>query len=171
LPQLKQVDLVSRYNNAFENASGGLVRLSSPLGEGVDIASATGARIVVAASQEGPIGALKVPTTSTPMAASQWATLDPYAVVQVPEYAQYVPSAQPFDFASVTIESSFSGKDLQSALSGIPRRFWSATGVAILGFEVERQELMADGSWGESAKIETPPHTPTPTGAILEDAG
>lgn len=171
LPQLKQVDLVSRYNQAFENATGGSVRLSSALGQGVDIASAPGTRIVITPEQEGPIAALKVPMTSTPLAASQWATLDPYAAVQVPEYAKYVPAAQPFDFASVTIESTFGGKDLQSALSGIPRRFWSATGIAILGFEVERQELMSDGTWGVSAPIETPPHTPMPTGAIVEGAG
>lgn len=171
LPQLKQVDLVSRYNSAFENATGGSVKLSSALGRGVDIAQASGTRIVISTTQEGPVGALMVPVTSTPIAASQWATLDPYAAVQVPAYLNYVPAAQPFDFASVTIESTFGGKELQSALSGIPRRFWSATGVAILGFEVERQERLADGTWSESSAIETPPHTPMPTGAIVEGAG
>lgn len=179
LPELQPVDLVERYNNAFENSSGGAVQLSSSLGQGVDIAVATGTRVEdIDTPSDGPVAALRVPRTSTPVAASLWSTLDPYAVIQVPAYEQYIPATQPFDFPSISIEASFSGKDLESALLGkngsdsaIPPRFWSATGLAILGFEAERQQLMEDGSWGSSEPIETPPHTPKPTHAIGEDAG
>jgi hypothetical protein len=177
LPELKPVDLVERYNSAFENASGGTMQLSAALGKGVDITGATGTTVFVPTVSEGPVAALTVPITSTPVAASMWSTLDPYAVVQVPEFEAYIPAAQPFDFPSVSIEASFNGKDLEAALMGqdggnaIPRRFWSANGLAILGFEAQRQRLNADGSWGAPEPIETPPHTPTPTQAITEDAG
>lgn len=178
LPEVKSVDLIERYNQAFASAAGGRTSLSAPLGQGVDIARATGTSIGdIKITSDGPVAALRVPVTSTPIAASQWATLDPYAVVQVPEYSRYVPAQQPFDFPSVTVEASFSGKDLAAALNGenggsaIPRRFWSTTGVAILGFEAERQKMMPDGSWGASEPIETPPHTPLPTGAIGPEAG
>jgi hypothetical protein len=178
LPELQPVDLVVRYNEAFENSSGGSIQLSSALGTGVDIADTTGASIDIPVATDGPVAALMVPKTSTPLAASLWSTLDPYAVEQVPEYGQFIPAAQPYDFPSISIEANFSGKDLEASLLGkngsngaIPRRFWSATGLAILGFEAERQQLMEDGTWGSSEPIVTPPHTPKPIGALGADAG
>ncbi len=179
LPDFKSVDLVERYNRAFENASGGTVRLSSALGQGVDVAGASGGGAwAVPEIATGPVQALRVPITSKPVAASLWATLDPFVPAVVPEYEQFIPSAQPFDFPSVTIEAVFRGKDLEAALLGegesqpaIPRRFWSVTGLAILGFEAQRQKLMPDGSWGSVESIVTPPHTPMPTNALDQEAG
>jgi hypothetical protein len=178
LPELESVDLVDRYDRAFNEASGSIVALSSPLGEGVSIAGTTGTTIDLPIDKNGPVQALRVPMTGQPVAASQWATLDPYAAVLVPEYESFVPAAQPFDFASVTVEANFSGKDLESALlgndgngNGIPRRFWASTGIALLGFEAERQMLLSDGSWGSAEPIVTPPHTPMPINAVQEDAG
>ncbi|MFG0245155.1 MAG: hypothetical protein ACF8MF_03780 [Phycisphaerales bacterium JB052] len=178
LPDVQPVDLVERYNNAFENAGASRLALSSPLGDGVDIATATGTDVKeVKGIDSGPVAALDVPATSTPIAVSQWATLDPYAVQVVPEYADYIPSQQPYDFASISVEATFSGTELEAVLNGenggsaIPRRFWSATGIAILGFEVERQRLMPDGSWSASESIQTPPHTPIPTNAISSESG
>lgn len=175
VPDVKPVDLVERYNKAFENAGVSRLALSSPLGSGVNVARATGATIDdIERPKSGPIKALAVPATSTPVAASQWATLDPYAVQAVPAYSSYIPAQQPYDFASISIEASFSGTELEAALTGgnaIPRRFWSATGIAILGFEAERQKLMPDGSWGQGEPIQVPPRTPVPTNAISSEAG
>ncbi len=179
MPEIKSVDLVKRYNQAFENASGGTIRLSSALGQGVDITNASGGGTWTPPEVDtGPVQALQVPMTSKPVAASLWATLDPFVPAVVPEYEQFIPAAQPFDFPSVTVEAVFNGKDLEAALLGkgegqaaIPRRFWSVTGLAILGFEAQRQELMPDGSWGASESVVTPPHTPTPTKALTEEAG
>ncbi|MBL4697953.1 MAG: hypothetical protein JKX70_03880 [Phycisphaerales bacterium] len=180
LPEIQSVDLVERYNNAFANASGGTIELSSALGTGVDIANATSdiGTYIPPEGETGPIAALQVPMTSTPIAASMWATLDPYAVIQVPDYEEFVGLSQPFDFPSVSIEATFNGKDLEAALLGkgesgsvIPRRFWSIAGLAILGFESERQQLMPDGSWGNAQVVVTPPRTPTPTRALGEEPG
>tara|TARA_R110002072_G_C7960074_1_gene533810 strand:+ start:1541 stop:3496 length:1956 start_codon:yes stop_codon:yes gene_type:complete len=179
LPEVASVNLVERYNAAFENASGGSVELSAALGTPVDVRVVGGNSIAdVVVSNDGPVSALIVPRTSTPVAASQWATLDPYAVLEVPAYEAFVPAAQPYDFASVSIEAFFSGKELQDALNGqggsgdaIPRRFWSSTGFAVLGFEAQRQQLMSDGSWGASEPIVTPPMTPMPTKALLPESG
>ena len=178
LPEVQPVDLVERYDRAFANAGATRLTLSSPLGDGVNVASAMGADtgpIDIASS--GPIVALGVPKTSTPIAAAQWATLDPYVLVEAPEYAQYLPAQQPYDFSSISVQASFSGTALQSVLNGenggsaIPRRFWAATGIAILGFEAERQRLMPDGSWGTAEPIVTPPHTPTPVRAVSNASG
>jgi len=178
LPEINSVDLVARYNSAFEQSGGG-GELTSALGTGVAIADVPGGDWDTApVANKGPIQGLKVPATSKPIAASQWATLDPYAVLTVPEYERFVPATQPMDFASVSIEAVFNGKDLEAALLGngdssaaIPRLYWSVTGLAILGFDVEREELLADGSWGVGEPIETPPYTPNPVQAIGEEAG
>jgi len=179
LPEVASVDLVERYNAGFENASGGSDTLSAALGTPIDVRVVGGDSIAdVVVANDGPVSALIVPRTSTPVAASQWATLDPYAVLEVPAYEDFVPAAQPFDFPSVSIEAFFSGKELQEALLGrgvsgdaIPRRFWSSTGFAVLGFEAQRQQLLSDGSWGAAEPIVKPPHTPKPTEALFPEAG
>ncbi len=178
LPDVKLVDLVDRYDNAFANAGTDRLTLSSPLGEGVDVARVAGADTSITTDRNaGPLAALAVPSTSTPIAASQWATLDPYALLEVPEYADYVPAQQPYDFASITIEASFSGTELQNVLNGsnggnpIPSIYWSSTGIAVLGFEVERQRRLPGGEWGATESIETPPHTPNPLGAVSAESG
>jgi hypothetical protein len=178
LPDVKPVDLVARYDNAFASSGSSRLTLSSPLGQGIDVAAATGTNTDdITRRDAGPLAALAVPMTSTPVAASQWATLDPYALLEVPEYADYVPTQQPYDFASITIEASFSGTELQGVLNGengntaIPSIYWSSTGIAVLGFEVERQRLLPGGEWGASEPIQTPPHTPNPLVAVNVDSG
>lgn len=178
LPEVQPVDLVERYDNAFASSGGNRLALSSPLGEGIDIAEATGTETRnIELPSSGPLAALNVPATSTPVVASQWATLDPYALLEVPEYADYIPAQQPYDFPSISVEATFSGTDLRSVLDGsgggsaIPARFWASTGIAILGFEVERQRRLPDGSWGDSESIQAPPHTPMPTQAVNSESG
>lgn len=176
LPAVQTTDLVARYNQAFEQGSGGPERLTAALGQGFSVAAATGTDISGAGPSSDEVAVLTVPPTPAPVAGSQWGTLDPYALVAVPEYAAFVPEEQPYDFASVTIETTFSGTALRDALSppagaGVPRRFWQATGMGILGLEVERQRQNADGSWGSAEPITTPPGTPLPTRAITEEAG
>lgn len=176
LPDVKQTDLVERYDRAFAEAADSSARLSAALGQGVNISASTGADITGAGPSSDQVAVLGVPATTGVVAASQWGTLDPYALLAVPEYARYVPDQQPYDLPSVTVEAMFSGTALRDALTppdgvGVPRRFWSATGIAILGFEVERQQLQPDGSWSAPAPIVTPPGTPTPTRAITPEAG
>lgn len=173
LPEIKQTDLVERYNLAFAPSADRPTALSAPLARGVNVGATVGAEITTASTTEA-VSAAAVPATSAPMAVSQWATLDPYAVETVPAYKQFVPAQQPYDFASVSIEASFSGTALREALladGGVPRRFWQGTGIAILGFEVERERLNADGSWSAAEPIVTPPGTPVPTVAMGEQSG
>jgi hypothetical protein len=170
LPNVASTDLVARYNEAFADSTDRVTQLSSSLGRGVDIEREFGGEID-SQTPSSEVAALDVPATSQPIALSTWSTLDPYVLQEVPEYSAFVPSAQPFDFPSVSIEASFNGQDLRSAMSSIPRKFWAATGVTIMGFEVERQEMGADGQWGSSESITTPPMTSVPTRSIASDDG
>tara|TARA_R110000744_G_scaffold89139_6_gene173424 strand:+ start:1202 stop:3166 length:1965 start_codon:yes stop_codon:yes gene_type:complete len=178
LPAVQNVDLLARYQAAFETSTDSTIQIASALGEGIDIASLLNVPDINSGPRKSmDIEALSVPATSTPLVASTWGTLDPYAVIEVPEYANYVPAAQPFDFPTVSIESDFSGTTLRSILEGtdgypgVPRLFWGPTGMAIMGLDVERQQLQADGSWSSSQPITPPPGTPLPTNAVTKDDG
>lgn len=176
LPSVPPIDLVERYDASLAGAEGSLAQLSAPLGRGVDIADSVGGGFERQGPSDETISPLTVPVTKSVVAASQWGTLDPYAVETVPAYAAYVPDQQPYDLASVTIESVFSGTALREALSGdrgagIPRRFWQASGVSIMGFEVERQKRLPNGSWGPTETIQTPPGTSLPLRSLAQDAG
>lgn len=176
LPEVRATDLVQRYDQALSQATDSTLALTAPLGRGVDIGAATGADMGVAGPSSDKVAALSVPKSTTPVAASQWGTLDPYAVLAVPEYAALIPAEQPFDLPSVTVETTFSGTALREALSesggvGIPRRFWAATGMQILGLEVERQRQLPDGTWSESEPATPPPGASLPTRALGENAG
>ncbi|MBL4809794.1 MAG: hypothetical protein JKY43_07025 [Phycisphaerales bacterium] len=178
LPDVEPVNLLQRYNKAFEANSGDTAHLTSALGSGIDVASQL--HIVITAGRGtdvGPIESMYVPATSTPIASSTWGTLDPYAILQVPEYEEFVPAAQPFDFPSVSIEVDFSGTTLRDILQGteeypgVPRLFWVSTGMAVMGLDVQRQALQNDGSWSSSESISTPPGTPLPTNAVNKNDG
>ncbi|MCC5823695.1 MAG: hypothetical protein LAT64_10820 [Phycisphaerales bacterium] len=176
LPPVQETDLVQRYDRAFEGAASGPVRLAAPLGRPLNIAAATGADIGSAGPSSDEVAVLRVPRTSKPMAGSQWGTLDPFALIEVPEYARFVPEAQPYDFPSVTIEATFSGTALREVLSpaegaGVPRRFWQGTGIALLGFEAERQRRLPDGSWSDPEPITLPPGSARPTRAVTPEDG
>jgi hypothetical protein len=176
LPEVRDTDLVQRYDRALSQATDSALALSAPLGRGVDIGAATGADMGVAGPSSDKVAALSVPRSTTPVAASQWGTLDPYALLAVPEFAQLVPAEQPYDLPSVTIETTFSGTALRDALTesggvGIPRRFWAATGMQILGVEVERQRQLPDGTWSDAEPATPPPGSALPTRALAENAG
>jgi hypothetical protein len=176
LPEVRATDLVQRYDLARSQAADSALALTAPLGRGVDIGAATGADMGVAGPSSDKVAPLGVPRSTTPVAASQWGTLDPYAVLAVPEFSAFVPAEQPFDLPSVTIETTFSGTALRDALSesggvGIPRRFWAATGMQILGLEVERQRRLPDGTWSAPEPATPPPGGSLPTRALADNAG
>lgn len=177
LPDVQPTNLVERYDRAFARTDDTPVRLSAALGAPAPISAVTGTDISAAGPSSDIVAVPTIPRTAPPVAASQWGALDPYALDAVPAYSAFVPQQQPFDLASVTIEASFSGSELRQALvpaeggAGVPRRFWQGTGIAVLAFEVERQQLGPDGSWSNPEPITTPPGTPVPTRALAPDAG
>ncbi len=177
LPDIQPVDLVARYEAAFKSSDTAQTNLTAPLGDGVDVAQVLGTKIEIENQNVGTIEAIMVPESSKPLAHSSWATLDPYAVLEIPQYADFIPAAQPFDFPSVSIEVDFSGTALRDVLegnhgfAGVPRLFWVTTGMAVMGLDVERQHLMSDGTWSTPESITAPPSTPLPTNAVNSNDG
>lgn len=176
LPEVRSTDLVQRYDRALSQTGESRLALTAPLGQAVKIGAATGTDMGVAGPSSDKVAVLRVPKSTTPVAASQWGTLDPFAVLAVPEFSAYIPAQQPFDLPSVTVETSFSGSALRDALSesggaGIPRRFWAATGIQILGLEVERQRQLPDGTWSDPEPATPPPGASLPTRSLMDNAG
>ncbi|MFK7759719.1 MAG: hypothetical protein AB8C13_07220 [Phycisphaerales bacterium] len=178
LPDVSAINMTKVMDDALEQSSGS-ASLPIALGKSTDVTE-----LLNITGWSGPtqtavntIEAMTVPKTTKPLASSNWGTLDPYAVVEVPAYADFVPVAQPYDFASVSIEADFPGTSLRDVLQGndgypgVPNLFWVSTGMAVMGLEAHRQELMADGSWSEPTPITTPPGTPLPTSAVSKDDG
>ncbi len=176
LPEVRSTDLVQRYDRALSQTGESTLALTAPLGQAVNIGAVTGTDMGVAGPSSDKVVVLRVPKSTTPVAASQWGTLDPFAVLAVPEFSAFIPAQQPFDLPSVTVETSFSGSALRDALSesagaGIPRRFWAATGIQILGLEVERQRQLPDGTWSAPEPATPPPGASLPTRSLMDNAG
>lgn len=119
----------------------------------------------VAPAADGRYAAVVVPKPTAPIAAVFEGAIDPATVAQYPELKQkeLVPQAQPYDKASVSVEATFSGAALRAALEAdpdgptgelrpIPMGWWRDS-VEVLGVQLERSDLKADGTWSSPAIV------------------
>jgi len=128
---------------------------------GTSIAFAAGA-----ATQAIPtdlvLGELALPAPVDVVAATHRAAIDPIDKVGIPGLAALLPSAQPYDKATVSIQGKFDGTSLKKLFetdpdgdgpqSALPLGWWR-DGVEIIAVEVERERLLSDGSWGEASVL------------------
>lgn len=88
-------------------------------------------------------------------------TIDPLEPAATTELQGYLPAAQPFDKRAVTIQASFDAAALRAALAAIPSNqsinplptAWWQQRVEILDFEVVRQEMYDDGTFGPEEEV------------------
>lgn len=100
------------------------------------------------------------PAPALPVVASYAGTLDPALVSGNDELAAIVGPAQPFDIATVSVEVTYDGTALDDMFRAggegdarpIPIN-WRRN-IEALGLRLERQEQMADGSWGATTTID-----------------
>lgn len=122
--------------------------------------------------------AITPPAPSKPVGASYLGTIHPEEVRTHEGLAQLVgakfdpekpDSFKPgeilpkLDRAAISVETTFSGTDLEAVLladpdadgpaSPLPRHWWDSGNIQILGLELERQELGPDGEWGRPTKV------------------
>jgi len=108
---------------------------------------------------------LQIPAPTLPIVQPYMITVHPDEVARDKSVAEVLPNAMPYDKASVTVQVSFDGKALRKILDTDPdgtgplrsmnRLWWE--GMQILGTELHRQELLADGSWGKEEKVRSMP--------------
>ncbi|MGD1915038.1 MAG: hypothetical protein ACFCBV_02455 [Phycisphaerales bacterium] len=116
------------------------------------------------------------PAPGAAVAASYAATIDPALLIDNEDLAAIVGPSQPFDIVTVTIETTYDGTALEEAfrtagegeLRSLP--FNWVNGVEALGLQLERQEQLSDGSWGNTTIIEGLPGTPSLTQVLRQDA-
>ncbi len=162
LPEVKPTDLLERYETALSTSATGVGQVP-PLAEGVDVLSGVQVGDGAIASG-GPVMAPRVPAPTSPVASSQWGTLDPYAVEASEALARLAPQQQPYDVPAVSVEAAFSGAELGRLLASAEEGRRPIPGqlrrrVEIVRVELERQQL--DRVTGEWADADT--GTPLPT--------
>ncbi|MEQ9096424.1 MAG: hypothetical protein RIE32_09185 [Phycisphaerales bacterium] len=116
------------------------------------------------------------PAPSQPVVASYAGTLDPALVSGNEDLAAIVGSAQPFDIATVSVEVTYDGTELEqmfrSGGDGDKRPLpinWRRN-IEALGLQLERQEQMSDGSWGQTTIINGLPGQQSLYELLQEDA-
>ncbi len=91
-----------------------------------------------------------------------WSTIDPLEPASTPEIATVLPAAQPFDKPAVSVQITFDGTEFKRILdqdSDGPdgpiqpvRRAWYRE-LEIIGIELQREELLPDGTFGKAATV------------------
>jgi hypothetical protein len=113
-------------------------------------------------AQRGPTNPLVVPVPSTPVAEAYIETLlrpqidDKIKITGTPTEADLV------DVPFVTVAVAFPGDKLQQALTldpegptvPMPEHWWSGS-MALLGIELEREEMLPSGEWGNPTLVKT----------------
>ena len=154
LPEVPDQNVAVQFAEVSNLALADTIRLTV-IGEGVSLE----------ATDIGPSGGDAVttyvmpamPVPSSLAAATHRATIDPYTAVTNKALRAYLPKEQPFDTVAVSVEGTISGDTLLASLeqdpdgdsgpmSQLPLTWWRGN-LELLGVEVERQELGADGSW------------------------
>jgi hypothetical protein len=114
------------------------------------------------AAGDATYAAFVAPAASNLFAAQFRGTIDPRERVEIPALVPFLPKEQPLDKAAVSVEATMNGKALKAALeadpdaagplAALPADWWFDK-VEIVGVEVERQELKADGSWSAATTL------------------
>ncbi|CAN5700913.1 hypothetical protein BH11PLA1_BH11PLA1_08460 [soil metagenome] len=136
----------------------------------------TGVQTGGPAIDNGPIkgtfvGVPSIPAPAKATAATFLATIEPNELTNAAGLAAVLPAAAPYDKASVIIEATFDGTALRKALEAVrpgegegetrveykpvPRTWWSST--EIVSVDVQRQQLMPDGKWGDPTVVGSMP--------------
>jgi hypothetical protein len=118
------------------------------------------------AAGESVFGAFVAPAPANALAAQFRGTISPFERAAYPEMERFLPKEQPYDKAAVSVEATVTGAQIRTALendpdgagplSALPADWWIDK-VEILGVEVEREEMGADGAWGGAKVLPTLP--------------
>lgn len=99
------------------------------------------------------------PAPSAPVVASYAGTLDPSVLSSNEALATIVGPTQPFDIATVSVEVTYDGTELEEMFRTAgqgdvrPLPFNWTRSVETFGLQLERQERQADGSWDNTTTI------------------
>lgn len=186
LPEEPKISLLTQYQ---EKIQGGVAprHQIAMLGPSVNLGDVA---VVAGPRSDSPITLGKLPAPASPTVYAYAATIDPSEVVRTKELRSVLPSAQPYDKQWVSVEATFDGTALKTALEADPDgtgparavpRGWYETSIEIVGVQLERQKLSGDnltaaingqidsaaGSWSEATQVPPVPGTVDLVGSLL----
>ncbi len=150
IPEEPKFDLLSQYRQKIQAGVTPRPQLSM-LGPRTNLGTAgpTTAR----AKGDTTVAMAPVPAPSAPAVCSYAATIDPLDVLRNKQLKSVLPPEQPYDKQWVTIEATFDGTALKTALDTDPDgdgparpvpHGWYDSGLEIVGVQMERQKLSGD---------------------------
>ncbi len=154
LPEVEEQTLAGAFDEQMRAQLAPSKRIAS-LGRAVDPGGSTQGAGISETRIAMPV--LPAPTDVVPGAYR--GTVSPTEWVLNEDLRPLLPAQQPFDLSVVTVQAKLNGGEVFQALlndpdgdagplSGLPVSWWNRT-FEILGAEVERQTLLADGTWSE----------------------
>lgn len=163
-----------QFQAAFKGPIAPAPELATALDRGQAIAIGEGAD----AKPGAKYAELALPQTAMPVGATHLSTIDASEIAAHSGVADVLPKQQPFDLAAVTIETKIDGPAIKAALTAdpdgagpilpVPERWWAATGIQIIGVELQRETMQPDGSWSEQQTVKTMPGRQALPGPIAE---
>lgn len=160
LPEVEPVELATKFDKTITTAVVPRETIR-PFGVSTRL---EGERILKDTGEgAGRVVQLEAPAPATPMVAANRSTIDPFVVSSYEGLAEILPAEQPYDKASVTIQTTFDGTALRNALLAdtgnarpLPPMWWNQS-MGVLGLEVEREELGEDGAWTNATIVQRMP--------------
>jgi hypothetical protein len=154
-PDIPEQNVETRFQEVRRLSSASAVRVAN-FGEGVTVEGPDGG-IDRPESAATTYAMPSLPVPATIAAATYRGTIDPIEAITNEELRAYLPAEQPFDALAVSIEGVIDGAMLRDSLQldpdgdegplrPLPLSWWRGN-VDMLGVEIEREELMSDGSW------------------------
>lgn len=155
LPEVPEQDVATQFARVSGLAAADAVRVTR-FGTDVKVEQRTVGEATAETATIYAMPALPVPTA--PAGATFRATIDPIEATANEALRGYLPAQQPYDTVAVSVEGLISGELLRQSLEvdpdgdqgptrPLPLSWWRGN-LDLLGVEVERQELGADGAWG-----------------------
>lgn len=149
LPQEPKVSLLAQYQEKMQKGVAPRPQLAM-LGPAVNLGDAA---VQAGPRSDSPITLAALPAPASPSVYAYAATIDPLAVVTNTELRKVLPPQQPYDKQWVSVEATFDGTALKTALEADPDgagparavpRGWYENSIEILGVQLERQKLSGD---------------------------
>jgi len=161
-PEVERVSLLQRYESAARG-SDAIASLPRAFGTGLPIAQVDVAEVEL---DGGMLIGVQLPSPARPIYAITFNTIDPVSARTIPGLSDLLPSQQPYDLQSVSVETSIPGSLVRSAFAREPSEgsgerpiptSWWRDGIEVLAVQAERQVQRVDGSWGPSEPVRITP--------------
>ncbi|MCK6477466.1 MAG: hypothetical protein L6Q35_11605 [Phycisphaerales bacterium] len=184
LPEPPKANLLAQYQQQVNSGVAPRPQIAM-LGRGLNLGDAAPR---TGGTSDAPIALAPLPAPANPAVYAYAGTINPAEKLRIQELASLLPAAQPYDKQWVSVEASFDGTALKTALEtdpdgdgrarAVPRGWFDR--IEIVGMQLERQRLAGDSladtisgrldssaeAWSEPALVPPTPGSPNLIGEM-----